>query len=92
MLVCKDIGCLVNYCSLQKMDYVQTWEGSSDCQEEISDFNKCMVAERRRYSWMPREERPNLYDWAQKRIKERALEAKHKMITDDERSALQKLV
>ena len=31
MLVCKDVGCLVNYCSLQKMDFPSVWEGSSDC-------------------------------------------------------------
>ena len=31
MLVCKDVGCAVNYCSLVKMDYPSMWEGSSDC-------------------------------------------------------------
>ena len=32
MLVCKDIGCAVNFCGLVKSDYPSLWEGSSDCQ------------------------------------------------------------
>ncbi len=43
MLVCKPEGCLVNFCSLQKMDYPSVWEGSSDCMQEIKEFNNCMV-------------------------------------------------
>ena len=39
MLVCKDVGCAVNYCSLVKMDQPSLWEGSSDCMAEIGAFN-----------------------------------------------------
>ena len=91
MLVCKDLGCAVNYCSLVKMDYPSMWEGSGDCREEIQNFNKCMVAERRRYAWMDKTIRPPMYDYVQARIKERALESKHAFLTDDERETIRKL-
>jgi hypothetical protein len=51
MLVCKDLGCEINYCSLIKKSVPMEWEGSSDCSSEISNFNKCMQLERRRYMW-----------------------------------------
>ena len=31
MYACKNIGCALNFCSLQKMGSVMDWEGSSDC-------------------------------------------------------------
>ena len=92
MLVCKDVGCLVNYCSLQKMDYPSVWEGSSDCSEEISEFNKCMIAERRRYAWMDKSIRPKLYDYTWNRIQERMLEGKQNMLSDEEKFDLQEYV
>ena len=92
MLVCKDVGCLVNYCSLIKMDYPSMWQGSSDCTEEIDSFNKCMIAERRRYAWMDKEKRPNLYDYSFQRIKERALEGKQNFLSEEEKVDLQQWV
>ena len=50
-----------------------------------------MVAERRRYAWMDKAIRPPMYDYVQARIKERALEAKHAFLTDEEREKIRKL-
>ena len=63
MLACKNVGCAINYCSLQKQSYESDWQGSSDCLEEINAFNKCMVAERRRYAWMDKAIRPPIYEY-----------------------------
>ena len=84
ILVCKDVGCAVNYCSLVKMDYPSMWQGSSDCSEEIDQFNKCMVAERRRYAWMDKAIRPPIYEYVEQRIKERKKEAKYVFLTEEE--------
>ena len=51
-----------------------------------------MVAERRRYAWMDKTNRPNLYDYAQQRIKERALEGKTNILSDEEKLDLEKMV
>ena len=51
-----------------------------------------MVAERRRYSWMDKTNRPNLYDYAQQRIKERALEGKTNILSDEDKLDLEKLM
>ena len=85
MLVCKDVGCAVNYCSLVKMDYPSLWEGSSDCQNEIKEFNNCMVSERRRYAWMDKAIRPPLFDYTYERIKERAQLASHNLLNEEEK-------
>ena len=69
MLVCKDVGCAVNYCSLVKNT---VWDAGSDCQNEIKEFNNCMVSETRRYAWMDKAIRPPLFDYTYERIKERA--------------------
>ena len=93
MLVCKDIGCLVNYCSLRKMDMAQEWEGSGgDCQDEIEKFNKCMIAERRRYAWMDKAERPNIYDYTWQRIKERQQEGSQNILSEEEKIDLMEYV
>ena len=31
MILCRDLGCEINYCSLLKKSYQSDWEGSSDC-------------------------------------------------------------
>ena len=49
MMVCRDLGCEINYCGLIKKSYVTEWEGSSDCTREIKAFNDCMTQERRRF-------------------------------------------
>ena len=51
MMVCRDLGCAINYCSLIKKSYVTEWENSSDCTQEIKSFNECMAQERRRFLW-----------------------------------------
>ena len=43
MLVCKDLGCAVNYCGLLKKSVPMEWEGTDDCQQEFKSFNDCMV-------------------------------------------------
>ena len=50
--------------------------------EEINSFNKCMVAERRRYAWMDKSIRPPIYEYVQNRIKEKALEEKYGLLSD----------
>ena len=84
MLACKNIGCAINYCSLMKVQYENEWEGSSDCTQEYKEFNTCMVAERRRYAWMDKSIRPPIYDYVQNRIKEKAMETKYGLLTEDE--------
>ena len=37
-MICKDTGCLVNYCGLLKKSYPSEWEGSSDCVDEYQQF------------------------------------------------------
>lgn len=92
MLVCKDVGCAVNYCSLVKMDQPSLWEGSSDCSAEIDQFNKCMVAERRRYAWMDRTNRPPLSEYVWKRIEEKRSEAKYNLLDTEEQAKLHALI
>ena len=63
MLVCKDVGCAVNYCTLLKRYVPMEWEGTDDCGQEMATFSKCMVAEQRRYHWSAN--KPNsLYEYA----------------------------
>ena len=52
--------------------------------EEIAAFNKCMVDERRRYAWMDKSIRPPMYDYLQTRIKEKALETKYHLLSEEE--------
>lgn len=68
------LGCEVNYCGLLKKSYPMEWEGSSDCSEEIKNFNNCMVRERRRYQWM--DNKPSMFDYIQTRLEEKRKEKK----------------
>ena len=43
--LCKDMGCVVNYCGLLKKSYSMEWENSSDCVDEYKNFNDCMRME-----------------------------------------------
>ena len=52
-IICKDMGCLVNYCGLLKRSYPSDWQNSSDCVDEYNQFQDCMKQEQRRYTWMP---------------------------------------
>ena len=88
MYACKNIGCAINYCGTVKMSTPSLWEGSSDCQQEIKDFNKCMVDEQRRWNWMDKSQRPPMYDYVQQRIKEKALEQKYNLLSEEESSLL----
>jgi len=45
MIVCKDLGCDLNYCGLIKKSLPMEWEGSSDCSQELKIFNTCMKRE-----------------------------------------------
>lgn len=61
MIICRDVGCEVNYCHLLKKSVPMEWEGSSDCSTEQQAFNNCMRTERRRFMWS--DERPPMYDY-----------------------------
>lgn len=90
MMVCRDLGCEINYCSLIKKSYVTEWEGSSDCMTEIKAFNDCMSMERRRFSWQ--EQKLPMYDYIQNRIAERRKESKFlNILTLEEQDAIRKL-
>ena len=41
-IICKDLGCLVNYCGLLQKSYPMEWENSSDCVDEYKQFGDCM--------------------------------------------------
>lgn len=43
-----------------------------------------MIAEKRRYAWMDKKERPPIYEYVQNRIRERALEQKYGLLSEDE--------
>lgn len=43
MMICRDIGCEINYCGLLKKSYESDWKNSSDCSSEIKEFNNCMT-------------------------------------------------
>lgn len=51
MIICKDLGCELNYCGLIKKSLPMEWEGSSDCTNELKQFNECMKIEERRFMW-----------------------------------------
>ncbi len=90
MMVCKDLGCEVNYCGLLKKSVPMEWEGSSDCSAEYKAFNDCIAQERRRYAWQ--ENKPPMYDWIQQRIAERRKETKYlNILKPDEIAALEQL-
>ena len=82
MMVCRDIGCVVNYCGLIKKSYVTEWEGSSDCKEEIKAFNDCMTQERRRFAWLT--EKPPMYEYIQQRIADRNKNKKFLLVLSEE--------
>ena len=77
-VVCKDVGCMVNYCSLLKMSLPMEWEESSDCVDEYKVFNDCMRDEQRRWNWLPQAQRAEIvkYDYIQKRIADRRFQTK----------------
>ena len=90
MMVCRDLGCEINYCGLIKKSYVTEWEGSSDCTNEIKAFNDCMVQERRRFQWL--DQKPVMYDWIQQRIAERRKEKKFlNVLSAEEQQAIREL-
>ena len=45
MIICKDLGCELNYCGLIKKSVPSEWEGSSDCSSEYKLFSDCMKIE-----------------------------------------------
>ena len=90
MMVCRDLGCEINYCGLIKKSYVTEWEGSSDCTQEIKAFNDCLTQERRRFSWM--QEKPAIYDYIQERVADRRREKKFlNILSVEEQNAILKL-
>ncbi|CDW90958.1 UNKNOWN [Stylonychia lemnae] len=90
MMLCRDLGCEVNYCGLVKKSYPMEWEGSSDCIDEIKQFNDCMTRERRRYAWL--DEKPPMFDYIQNRLAEKRKEKKFAIIfKPDELEAIEKL-
>ena len=66
-ILCKDMGCMVNYCGLLKKSYPSEWENSSDCVDEYKNFTDCMKMEQRRFNWMPASQRREIskYDYIQ---------------------------
>ena len=42
MVICRDLGCEINYCQLLKGSVKEEWEGTGDCKDEITAFNSCM--------------------------------------------------
>ncbi len=44
-ILCKDLGCMVNYCGLLKKSYYSEWKESSDCVDEYKNFTDCMKME-----------------------------------------------
>ena len=74
MMVCRDQGCEVNYCSLLKKSYESDWKGSSDCSSEITQFNNCMKSERRRYMWGDQKDKMSMYDYIWMRVAEKRQE------------------
>ena len=51
-----------------------------------------MIAEKRRYAWMDKSERPPMYDYVQQRIKEKALEQKYNLLSEDEEQSLKSAI
>ena len=46
MMVCKNIGCEINYCQLIKFSKMEAEaEPDRECTQEISNFNNCMQIE-----------------------------------------------
>ena len=74
-ILCKDMGCMVNYCGLLKKSYPSEWENSSDCVDEYKNFTDCMKMEQRRFNWMPASQRREIskYDYIQQRLGEKRL-------------------
>eukprot|EP00347_Sterkiella_histriomuscorum_P006526 403352429 len=90
MMLCRDIGCEVNYCGLVKKSQPMEWEGSSDCVDEIKNFSNCMTQERRRYQWQ--EIKPPMFDYIQNRLEEKRKNKKFaNMFTQQELEAIEKL-
>jgi hypothetical protein len=90
MIVCKDLGCEINYCSLVKQSLPSEWEGSSDCVEEITNFNSCMKQEQRRYNWSS-EKPANMYDYIWMRVKEKRQERGFETLNKETEQALEGL-
>ena len=62
MLVCKDVGCEINYCQGIKFSNLESEaEPDRDCNENITNFRSCMQMEARRYGWM--KDKPPMYDY-----------------------------
>ena len=90
MMVCRDLGCEINYCGLIKKSYVTEWEGSGDCSSEIKAFNNCITQERRRFAWQ--EVKPPMYEYIQERIAERRKEKKFlNILSVEEQDAIKQL-
>ena len=58
MIVCRELGCEMNYCGLLKKSVPSEWEGSSDCSNELKNFNICLSQETKRYQWIDADKRP----------------------------------
>ena len=80
-IICKDLGCLVNYCALLKKSIESDWKNSSDCVNEYGEFQGCMKEEMRRYTYIPAKERPAKYDHIQARIQARKQNNKFRIIS-----------
>ena len=79
-IICKDLGCLVNYCGLLKQSLESDWKNSSDCVNEYDDFTECMKQEHRRFSWLPEKDNVNKYDYIQQRLLERKQNNKFRLL------------
>ena len=83
MMVCKDIGCEINYCSQIKLSSLESErEPDRDCTPEINNFNTCMNMEQRRFQWT--KDKPPVFDYIQNRIQEKKELAKYKLLLEQE--------
>ena len=80
-IICKDFGCMVNYCGLLKKSYITEWENSSDCKNEYTQFTDCMKMERMRIQSLPTDILINLdkYQYIQDRLTEKKLQDSFKI-------------
>lgn len=77
MILCRDIGCEIVYCSLLKKS-VPMEHTNSDCSNEIQNFNSCMLREKRKWEWGTNKGNISKYDYIQEQLKLKREEKKFK--------------
>lgn len=80
MVLCKNVGCDLNYCGLIKKSYSSDWKGSSDWSDEYKAFTDWMTRERRNWQWG--EHDMSMYDYIWQKLEKQKIERKHKPLID----------